>query len=54
MTCDLALVSSSEISQSKLNSRWVAGPIGQTNRRPTLYFYFCIFAKNSTRNHEKK
>ena len=25
-----------EISQSKINSRWVAGPIGQTNRRPSV------------------
>ena len=48
-----------KIHQSKINSSWVAGPIEQTNRRPsicyskqtfyrlralkTLYFYFCIF-----------
>ena len=25
-----------EIRQSKINSRWVAGPIGQTNRRPSV------------------
>ena len=24
------------ICQSKINSRWVAGPIGQTNRRPSV------------------
>ena len=25
-----------QIRQSKINSRWVAGPIGQTNRRPRV------------------
>ena len=25
-----------KIRQSKINSRWVAGPIGQTNRRPSV------------------
>ena len=25
-----------EIRQSKINSRWVAWPIGQTNRRPSV------------------
>ena len=32
-----------EIRQSKINSRWVAGPIGQTNRRPSVWcsrYYF--------------
>ena len=33
----------SEIRQSKINSRWVAGPIGQTNRWPSVWcskYYF--------------
>ena len=25
-----------KIRQSKINSRWVAGPFGQTNRRPSV------------------
>ena len=29
-------VVSLKIRQSKINSRWVAGPIGQTNRRPSV------------------
>ena len=32
-----------KIRQSKINSRWVAGPIGQTNRRPNVWcskYYF--------------
>ena len=32
-----------EIRQSKINSRWVARPIGQTNRRPSVWcskYYF--------------
>ena len=32
-----------KIRQSKINSRWVAGPIGQTNRRPSVWcskYYF--------------
>ena len=43
-TCDLHstvftrmnLGDSIEIRQSKINSRWVAGTIGQTNRRPSV------------------
>ena len=26
----------SKIRQSKINSRWVSGPIGQTNRQPSI------------------
>ena len=25
-----------KVRQSKINSRWVAGPIGQTNRQPSV------------------
>ena len=36
-----------EIRQSKINSRWVAGPIGQTNRQPSVwcskYYFFLNF-----------
>ena len=36
-----------KIRQSKINSRWVAGPIGQTNRRPSVwcskYYFFRLF-----------
>ena len=32
----LKLLSDSEICQSKINSRWFAGPIGQMNRRPSV------------------
>ena len=36
-----------EIRQSKINSRWVAGPIGQMNRQPSVwcskYIFFRLF-----------
>ena len=36
-----------EIRQSKINSRWVAGPIGQRNRRPSVWcsknYFFRLF-----------
>ena len=36
-----------KICQSKINSSWVAGPIGQTNRRPSVwcskYYFFSWF-----------
>ena len=39
-----------KIRQSKINSRWVAGPIGQRNRRPSVwcskyYFFYYFFKK---------
>ena len=32
----LAIAAFSKIRQSKINSRWVAGPIGRMNRRPSV------------------
>ena len=37
--------------QSKINSRWVGGPMGQMNRRPSIwcskYYFFHDFLQNS-------
>ena len=45
------MVNRSEIRQSKINSRSVAGPMGQMNRRPSVwcskYYFFHDFLQNS-------
>ena len=49
MTLDYRLrwAYSPKIRQSKINSRWVAGPMGQMNRRPSIwcskYYFFSWF-----------
>ena len=51
----LAVLQSTKIRQSKINSRSVAGPIGQTNRPPSVwcskYYFFIISCKILCKNH---